>query len=86
MRAEAIGRASHALGAGRERVGDPVDRAVGLKVFAQPGTAVSAGEPLIELHHRDGRGLEAALSFCHAAVTIADEAPPPRPTLLGEVR
>jgi hypothetical protein len=41
---------------------------------------------LLELHHRDGRGLDAALALCGAAVTISDEAPAARAKLLGEVR
>jgi pyrimidine-nucleoside phosphorylase len=86
VRAEAIGRASHALGAGRDKVGDPIDHAVGLKLLVQPGTAVSPGQPLIEFHHRDGLGLEQALALGRAAVTIADEAPPARRKVIGEVR
>src|SRR5205085_457076 len=37
--AELIGRASVALGAGRDRVEDPVDPAVGIMVLAKPGDA-----------------------------------------------
>ena len=69
MHAEAIGRASHALGAGRSRVGDAVDHAVGIVVTAKPGDPVKAGEPLLELHHRGGRGLEAALALCREAIS-----------------
>jgi thymidine phosphorylase len=86
IRAEAIGRASHVLGAGRDRVGDPVDRAVGLKLFVERGAVVSKGQPLLELHHRDGRGLDQALALCRVAVTIDDTAPAARSTLVGEVR
>ena len=41
--AELVGRASVALGAGRDRVEDPVDPAVGIMVVAKPGDAVRAG-------------------------------------------
>ena len=58
--AEAIGRASHVLGAGREKLGDPVDHAVGVVVRAHPGARVEAGQPIVELHHRDGRGVDEA--------------------------
>jgi len=86
LRAEALGRASNVLGAGRHKVGDPVDHAVGLLVKVGLGTHVSAGEPLIELHHRGGRGLQPAMELCRAAVTISDEPPPAREKVLGEVR
>jgi pyrimidine-nucleoside phosphorylase len=86
MRAGALGRASHALGAGRSMVHESIDHAVGLLVLAVPGDQVSEGQPLVDLHHRDGRGLETALTFCRQAVTIADAPPTPRPMLLGEIR
>jgi pyrimidine-nucleoside phosphorylase len=84
--AEALGRASSVMGAGRARVGDPVDPAVGLVMLVKPGDAVGEGTPVVELHHRDGLGLEAALDLCRQAVVIGDEAPAPRPMILGEVK
>jgi pyrimidine-nucleoside phosphorylase len=84
--AEAIGRASHALGAGRSRVGDAIDHGVGIVMMTSPGDAVRAGDPLLELHHRGGRNLEAALALCKEAIAIGDEPPVPRQKVLGEVR
>jgi pyrimidine-nucleoside phosphorylase/thymidine phosphorylase len=86
MHAEAIGRASHALGAGRSRVGDAVDHGVGIVVTSQPGDSVKAGDTLLELHHRGGRNLDAALALCREAISIGDEPPAPRQKVLGEVR
>ena len=86
MHAEAIGRASHALGAGRSRVGDAVDHGVGIVVTSPPGDSVKAGDTLLELHHRGGRNLEAALALCREAISIGDEPPAPRQKVLGEVR
>jgi pyrimidine-nucleoside phosphorylase/thymidine phosphorylase len=86
MHAEAVGRASHALGAGRSRVGDAVDHGVGIVVTSQPGDAVKPGDTLLELHHRGGRSLEAALALCREAISIGDEPPAPRQKVLGEVR
>lgn len=88
LRAEAIGRASNALGAGRATVGETVDHAVGIIVMASLGERVEAGQPLLELHHRGGHGLEPARAFCDQAVTIADTPPPVRPAdaILDEVR
>ncbi len=84
--AQAIGRAANALGAGRRQLGDAVDSAVGIVAMVKAGDAVGEGQPLLELHHRDGRGLAAALAACREAITIGDTAPAPRPKILGEVR
>jgi len=86
LRAESIGRASNALGAGRSKVGESIDHAVGVTVMAKPGERVSTGQPLILLHHRAGRGMEEAMALCRNAFDIGDAAPPARPTILGEVR
>ena len=86
MRAEALGRASNFLGAGRARVEDAIDHAVGLIVRVKPGDRVREGDILLEVHHRDGRGLDAALEMCGEAVAIGEAAPPRREKVLGEVR
>jgi pyrimidine-nucleoside phosphorylase len=84
--AELVGRASVALGAGRDRVEDPIDPAVGIMVVAKPGDAVRAGDPVLEMHYRDRVRLEAAVRLTSQAMTIADEAPPARRLIVGEVR
>jgi thymidine phosphorylase len=84
--AELVGRASVALGAGRDRVEDPVDPAVGILVVARPGDAVRAGDPVLELHYRDHGRLDAAIALATRAITIGDNAPPPRRLVVGEVR
>jgi pyrimidine-nucleoside phosphorylase len=86
MRAEAIGRASHALGAGRSRVGDTIDHGVGILVRAKPGDAVTAGETLLEVRHRGRRGLDRALMLCREAVVVGDQPPSFLEKVLGEVR
>jgi len=86
--AGSIGRAAHQLGAGRSTVGEPVDHAVGLRMQVVRGERVRKGQPLLELHHRGGRGLEAARALCREAVHIdaAGQAMPPGDRILGEVR
>src|SRR6185503_6810215 len=74
--AELVGRASVALGAGRDRVEDPVDFAVGIMIKAKPGDEVRAGDAVLELHYRDRARLDAALALAARAVTIGDERPP----------
>ncbi|MFI5177847.1 MAG: thymidine phosphorylase [Vicinamibacterales bacterium] len=84
--AELVGRASVALGAGRDRVEDPVDPAVGIIVAAKPGDEVRAGQPVLELHYRDRARLETASRLARQAITIGDERPAARPSNVGEVR
>jgi pyrimidine-nucleoside phosphorylase/thymidine phosphorylase len=63
-----------------------VDHGVGLTMRVSRGARVNAGDPVIELRHRDGRGLDAARQLCAAAIAITDDAPPHRDKVLGEVR
>ena len=86
MKAEAVGRASNVLGAGRSKVGESVDHGVGVITLARPGDRITAGQPLLELHHRGGRGVEAALALCQEAFVIGDAPPPRRDIILGDVR
>jgi pyrimidine-nucleoside phosphorylase len=84
--AELVGRASVALGAGRDRVEDPVDPAVGIMVVAKPGDAVRAGDPILELHFRDRARLDTAARLTGQAITIGDRPPPPARLIVAEVR
>jgi thymidine phosphorylase len=86
MAALAIGRAAHLLGAGRSKVGEPIDHAVGAVTLAHVGEQVREGQPMIELHHRGGRGLEEALALSREAIVIDDQAPAARAKILDEVR
>jgi pyrimidine-nucleoside phosphorylase len=83
--AELVGRASVALGAGRDRVDDSVDPGVGILVAAKPGASLQAGDPVLELHYRNPATLEAAVSMASRAVTIGDLAPVTRSLIVGEV-
>jgi pyrimidine-nucleoside phosphorylase len=81
-----VGRASVALGAGRDRAEDAVDPAVGIMVIAKPGDRLRAGDAVLELHYRDRTRLDAALPLATRAVEIGDAPPPARPLIRGEVR
>jgi pyrimidine-nucleoside phosphorylase len=83
--AEPIGRAAVALGAGRSRLDDVVDHGVGILVLAPPGTAVRAGEPVLEIAHRGGRGLDAARDLLGPAIRIADAAPAAIPVVRDRI-
>jgi pyrimidine-nucleoside phosphorylase len=86
VNAELVGRASVVLGAGRDRVEDPVDPAVGIMVIAKPGDEVRAGDPVLEIHFRDSSRLEAAKRLTDQAITIGDAPPVPGRLIVAEVR
>jgi pyrimidine-nucleoside phosphorylase len=83
--AEEVGRAAVRLGAGRARLDDVVDPGVGIQIVAPPGSAVAAGDPVLLVHHRGGRGLDEALPLLTRAIRIADAPAPPRPLVLERI-
>jgi len=86
LRAEPLGIASNVLGAGRSKVGDPVDHAVGIVTRVATGDEVRAGDLLAELHHRDGRGVAEAVALCAGAIDIGDDRPPRREHVIDHVK
>ncbi len=86
MDAELIGRASVALGAGRDRVEDAIDPAVGILVNVKPGAKIGAGENVLDVIYREKARLDAALELVKRAIVISDEPPPRRPLIVGDVR
>ena len=86
LAAHAIGLAAHVLGAGRSKVGEPVDHGVGAVLLAHVGDQVREGQPLIELHHRGGRALDEALTLGRSAIVIDERPPAARAKILDEVR
>jgi pyrimidine-nucleoside phosphorylase len=86
LRAESIGRAAVALGAGRARLDESVDHGVGIEIVAPVGAFVHDGDAVLILRHRDGTGLHAALPLATAAVAIGDAAPPAEPLILETIR
>ena len=83
--AELVGRASVMLGAGRDRVEDAVDPAVGIMAVAKPGAEVRVGDPVLELHYRDSGRRDQALALLSHAIVVGETSPTWRPVLVGEV-
>jgi thymidine phosphorylase len=81
-----IGHAACALGAGRERAGEPIDHGAGILIAARPGDLVSAGDPVLELLFNDAARLAPAEALARGAVSIEDTPPPPVALALDEVR
>ena len=85
LHAEHIGRAAVSLGAGRDKLDDVIDPGVGVEVLAPVGVRVVAGDPVLRIHHRGGRGLAQAASRLAEAVQVADTPGTPRPLVLERV-
>jgi len=86
LRAEAVGRAAVGLGAGRDRLDADVDPAVGFMILAPVGTRVRAGDPIVEIHHRQGHGLAEARRLLEGAIVIDDAAAAARPLVLERIQ
>ena len=72
--AEAVGRASADLGAGRHRKGDPVDPAVGIVLRAKIGDHLARGAAIGEVHARDAGAASAASAAVASSLTLDDDA------------
>jgi hypothetical protein len=54
-------------------------------VLASLGALVRAGEPVLELIHREGTGLRDALDLAVRAIELGGAPPIPQPLLVGTV-
>ena len=81
-----VGRASVVLGAGRDRVSDSIDPAVGIVLLAKPGRKLGVGDGLLELHYRDEARLANAVPLLERALSVEASPPPAAPLVLAEVR
>jgi pyrimidine-nucleoside phosphorylase len=83
LEAEAIGRASMVLGAGRERLDSVIDPAVGMVFEKKVGDPVSAGERICSLFVNDRSRLARARQMLAGAVKISRQ-PVQAPKLIVE--
>jgi pyrimidine-nucleoside phosphorylase/thymidine phosphorylase len=85
--AEKIGLAVVALGGGRKAKGDRIDLSVGASLHAKVGQELRAGEPILTLHHRAGRGVEEARALLADALAMStvDSRGTARGLILGTV-
>ena len=84
LEAEALGRASMVLGAGRERVDSVIDPAVGLVFEKKVGDPVEAGERICAVYSNDRARLARALEMIRGAIAISPEPVARPPLILGE--
>lgn len=71
-----LGQGVVALGGGRLRMDQAIDRSVGFEVAVTPGERVNEGDVLGTVHARDEDGAARGSAILKGAITIADEDPP----------
>lgn len=79
--AEALGRASGDLGAGRKRKGDAIDPAVGIVFRPKVGDRLERGEEIGTVHARDEAAAASCTALVLAALTLSED-PVERPPLV----
>jgi len=82
--AYAVGLAAWRLGAGRARKEHPVSAGAGVVMLAKPGDAVTAGQPLLELHSDEPSRFDAALAALEDGYDIG-AAPDVRPLIIERI-
>ncbi len=73
--AEAVGKASMLLGAGRQKADDEIDPAAGIVLTKKTGEYVEAGEPLAMFHYGEMARLDEATEAYLSGVEIGPEEP-----------
>jgi thymidine phosphorylase len=74
---EMLGRAMLQLGAGRRRIGDTIDHAVGLEMLVRLGDVVEIGQPLARIFADAGRAAQVTELVAESIVVL------PQPPSLG---
>jgi pyrimidine-nucleoside phosphorylase len=85
LKALPVGLAALHLGAGRSTKDDAIDPSVGVVCHKKRGDTVAEGEPLAEVHARDGASAEQCVSELLTAYAIEDEPPRRRPIVLDTI-
>jgi pyrimidine-nucleoside phosphorylase len=81
-----LGWSSVALGAGRRKVEDAVDPAVGIFLHKKPGDAVRKGERLATLHVRSRQDADRVRNRVRDAFVVRKQRSDPQPLLLETIR
>ena len=85
VRADKVGMATLALGAGRATKADSIDHAVGIEVFAKVGDSAQRGDVLMRIHANYSDALNAALARLYAAIEISQSHVERLPLFYGTV-
>jgi pyrimidine-nucleoside phosphorylase len=77
-----VALAANRLGAGRARMGDPIDHSVGIELHRTVGDAVRTGDVLATVHARTAAQAAEAVDAVRSALSIGSEQAAPRPVVL----
>lgn len=83
--ADDIAHAALALGAGREKKGDPIDYAVGIEVFVNVGDTVSEGDGVARIHANSETQFDTARKYVNQAIQYSSEKIEPLPLFYGVI-
>ena len=72
-----VGLAVAALGGGRRQPSDGIDMGVGLRFLLGGDRPVEVGDPIVEIHHEAGRGLDECRALLESAISIEASAAAP---------
>ncbi len=81
----ALGQGVVALGGGRTRLGEEIDRSVGFEVLVAPGSEVEPGTPLGHVHAASEEDAGRAESMLRDAITLGEDAPERLPLVIDRV-
>ena len=81
-----VGVAGMILGAGRKKLTDVIDHAVGITVKARLGDELQAGDPLAVLHYNDEDKANTAEPVLLSAFKLGDGAVTPPPLVYEVLR
>jgi pyrimidine-nucleoside phosphorylase len=84
--AEAVGRASVEIGAGRAVKGATIDHAVGFVLPFKTGDALAAGDTLVTVHAASDEAADAILPHLERAFRVSDDAVDVPPVILDIVQ
>jgi pyrimidine-nucleoside phosphorylase len=85
VHARKVGDAAMVLGAGRKKVGDPVDHAVGVEVHCKVGDKVKIGDRLFTIHANQEHAADKARQTLISAVSWSAEPVEPLPLFYGVI-
>jgi thymidine phosphorylase len=80
-----IANAARMLGAGRSRMDQSVDHAVGVSDLVKVGEPLVSGQPVCRLHLNDPRNQSEAEALIREAIDTAPEPPPERPLVFDRL-
>ena len=79
--AEAVGIASVTLGAGRAEMGEQIDHAAGILLYAKPGDKVKEGDIIAVLHTDRESAVQSAEAAILDAITLGTSSPKAKPLI-----